>query len=206
MVAHERLVRPSALDQCAKHADEKREVAAGVHIEPVIGEPGAEQRALRDRRHPVPFEAGLPECVDHRDLGAVGLGVMEVLRGHRLVVGGVRSEQHDQIGMQPIGVAAGRRAIAERPLHRGGRRRVTQARRVVDVVGAEEARRLLRRVVHLVGDAARGEIEGDTRRIGRLQLLSDPIERFLPGRDEKPGFATAAQQRLRQASQRAELL
>ena len=53
---------------------------------------------------------------------------------------------------------------AERLLQRARRRRVTHARRVVDVVRADEARRLLRGVVHLVGDAARGEVEAERGR------------------------------------------
>ena len=38
--------RASRSTQRAQHADEEREVAAGVDVEPVIGEPRAEERAL----------------------------------------------------------------------------------------------------------------------------------------------------------------
>jgi hypothetical protein len=80
--------------------------------------------------------------------------MVQVLGRHRLVVGDVRSEEDDQVGVEPVGIAAGGRAVAERGLHARGGRRVTEARRIVDVIGAEEPRRLLRGVIDLVGDAA----------------------------------------------------
>src|SRR5947199_97198 len=44
-LAHERLVHAVRLDERAKDADEKREIAAGVDVEPVVGERRAEERA-----------------------------------------------------------------------------------------------------------------------------------------------------------------
>ena len=62
---------PPRLDERPKHADEKREVAARVHVEPVIGQRRAEQRASRDRRHPVPPQPRLTIRIDDGDLRAV---------------------------------------------------------------------------------------------------------------------------------------
>ncbi len=63
----------AVLDEGAQGADEEGEVSAGVDTEPVIRERGAEQRALRDRWHPVAFEPRLAERIDDRDLGAAPL-------------------------------------------------------------------------------------------------------------------------------------
>ena len=97
-LAHEGLVDAAALDQRPQHADEEREIAARVHVEPVVGEARAEQRARRDRRHPVPLQARLAVRVDDGDLRAALLGVMQVLGRDRLVVGDVGAEEDDQVG------------------------------------------------------------------------------------------------------------
>ncbi len=135
--------------------------------EELIGHPRAEQRALDVRRHPVALEPGLPERVDHRDLGAALLACqVQVLHEHRLVVGDVGAEQHDEVGVEDVRVAS---VVAATPIacfSAPRRRGVADARGVVDVVRAQEARRLLGRVVDLVGDAARGQVEGQPLRVG----------------------------------------
>ncbi len=83
---------------------------------------------------------------------------------------------------------------------------MAEARGVVDVVGAEEARRLLRRVVHLVGEAARREIEGHAGWIDVAQFAGDDVERFIPGGNEKTGFTAPADHRFRQPAQLTKLL
>ena len=205
-LAHERLVHAVRLDERAKDADEKREIAAGVDVEPVVGERRAEERAGGDRRNPVALEPRLAVRVHDRNARAVLLRVVEVLRRHRLVVGGVRSEQHDEIRVQPVHVAARGRAVAERRLHRGGGCGVAEPRGVVDVVRAEEARRLLRRVVDLVRDPARGEIERGAPRIGRAQRGADAIERLVPRDDAEAAVAAAAHHRLPEAAERAQIV
>ncbi len=124
-----------------QHAVDERDVATDVHREEVVGHLGAEHRALDVARHPVALEPGLAQRVDHHDLRAALAGEVEVLHEDRLRVGDVGAEQHDQIGVDHVGVGAGRRGDPDRALQRGRRRRVAHARRVVDVVGAEEPRR-----------------------------------------------------------------
>ena len=88
-----------------------------------------------------------------------------------------------EVALDHVGVRAGGRGDADRRLQRGGRRRVAHAGGVVDVVGAEEARDLLRDVVDLVRDAARGEVDakpvrrrsrGCARRRGRAPRPTRP--------------------------------
>ena len=67
----ERLVDAAALDQRQQHAEQEREVAAGVHLEPVVGQRRAEERALGDRRNPVALEPRLAVRVHDGDLRAV---------------------------------------------------------------------------------------------------------------------------------------
>ena len=168
--AYEAFVDPAECEERTEHADEKREVAAGVHVEPMVGDRSPAQRALRDRRNPVAFEPGLAVGIDDRDLRAVLLGVVQVFHRDRLVVRDVRPEQDDQVGVEPVDVAAGRGAIPERRLHRRRRCGVAEARGIVDVIGAEEPRRLLRGVVDLVGDAARRQIERQPIRVDAAKL------------------------------------
>ena len=158
-----------------------------------VGESRAEDRALGDRRHPVPLEARFAHRIDDGDLGAALLGVMEVLRRDGLVVRRVRPEEHDEVGAEPVDVAARRRAVAERRLHRDGRGRVTEPRGVVDVRAAVRARHLLRDVVDLVRDAAGRQVERRARRIDGAEPGSRDVNRLVPrDRPETPVAARAA--------------
>ena len=56
------------LEQGLQHADEEGQVAAGVDVEPVVGQRGAEEGAARDRRHPVARQARFAQRIHHRDL------------------------------------------------------------------------------------------------------------------------------------------
>ena len=58
------------LEQRLQRADQKRQVAARVDAEPVIRQLRAEQRALGDRRDPVPLEPRFAQRIDDGDLGA----------------------------------------------------------------------------------------------------------------------------------------
>ena len=77
----------SSAEQDLEHAVQEREVAAGVHREPVVRDARAEQRGLGHRGHPVAREPGLVVRVDDRHVRAVLPRVVEVLHGDRLVVG-----------------------------------------------------------------------------------------------------------------------
>ena len=125
---------------------------------PIVGDLRAEERAVR--RSTAPSTSSCPA----RDSGFTSttfvpsfLRLVEILRRDRLIVGRVRAEEDDQVGAVPILVAA--RAWRRRrsmPSSRAGGR-MAEARGVVDVVRAEEARHFLRHVIDLVRDAARGE-------------------------------------------------
>ena len=121
-------------EQHLEHAVEEREVAAGVHREELVGHLRAEHRALDVARHPVAIEPRLAQRVDHRDLRAALARQVQVLHEHRLPVGDVGAEQHDEIAVDHVGVRARGRGDADRLLQRRGRRRVADARGVVDVV------------------------------------------------------------------------
>ena len=56
--AHEVLVDAAALDERTQHADKEREIAAGMDVEPVVGDRSAPDRTARDRRNPVAFRPG----------------------------------------------------------------------------------------------------------------------------------------------------
>ena len=203
--ANESLVDAAAIDQRQQHAEQERQVPSGVHLEPVVGDRRAAQRALGNRRNPVALEPRLAKRVHDGDLRAVALGVMQVLGRHRLVVGDVRSEQHDEVGVKPVGIAARGGRMAQRRLHRHGRRGVTEARGVVDVVRPEEPRGLLRGVVHLVGDAAAGQVERHPLRVDGSRLVRDAVQGVVPAHHAEAAFARAPQHRLGQAAQRAQL-
>ena len=91
-------------------------------------------------------------------------------------------------------------ADADRLLQRGGRRRVAHPRRVVDVVGAEEARDLLRDVVRLVGDAARGEVDREAVGCRGADAIGDQVERLVPRDPGEAGLAGAPHHRVRAAA------
>ena len=158
-----------------------------------------------DRRNPVPFETRLAVRVDDGDPGAVVLRVMQVLRGHRLVVRHVGSEQHDEIGLQPIRIAARRGAVAEHLFHRDGRGGMAQARGVVHVIGPHETRELLRRVVRLVGEPSRRQVHRESRRVDRAQLVGYPVQRLVPRDAVEARLAARSHHRVRKPAELAQL-
>ena len=70
---------------------------------------------------------------------------------------------------------------------------MAEPRRIINVRAAQKARRFLGRIVALVRDAARGQVERGPRRIDRPQLFRDAIERLVPGRNQKSGLAAPPQ-------------
>ncbi len=126
---------------------------------------------------------------------------MEVLRGDGLVVGDVRSEEHDQVGAEPVAVAASRGSMAEHALHGRSRGGMAEARRIVHVARSEEASRFLRGVVGLVRDPPRGQVEGDTIRIGLAKARAREIERLVPGDDPETLLARPPHHGLGQAAE-----
>src|SRR5581483_7732095 len=63
VLADEWLVDGVGFDQRAEDAGQEGEIAAGGDVEPAVRDGGAEQRARRNGRHPVPIEPRLAERV-----------------------------------------------------------------------------------------------------------------------------------------------
>ncbi len=187
--------------QCAV---EERNVAALGDGEPVVGEVRAEEGAARVRRHPVALHARFEVGIDEDDLRAAAPGLEQVLGGDRLVVGRVRAEEDNDVGVEPVGITAGRGGDADHLFHRRGRGRVAKARGVVDVVGAEEARGFLRHVVDLVGHAAGGDEKGEALRIGAAEARAQTGVHFVPRDAGEAALAAPAHHRVRQPAELAQ--
>src|SRR5665213_3628279 len=82
---------------------------------------------------------------------------------------------------------------------------MTKAGGVIDVVRAQKARRLLRHVINLIGNAARGEKESDPPRGAVPNATRDAAVGFIPGDAPKSLLAALAQKGEREASQFAQL-
>ncbi len=198
-------VAPAVVDHLFHHAGQEGEVSAAVDLEEAVGDPRPEQGALRNRRNPVALHAGLPVRIDADHLGPRALGVVEVLHRDRLVVGGVRADEDDQVGADPVAVGAGRGSDPERFAQSVGARRVADARGVVDRPRAERAPGLLRRIVGLVRHPSAGQEGGDPLRGGGADPRCDQIERHVPARLGEPGLAGMADHRVGQTAELAQL-
>ena len=87
--------------------------------------------------------------------------VEHALEQHRMAPGGVRADEHDQVGLVEVLVAAGHRVGAEGAAVAGDRRRHAQPRIGVDVGRADEALHQLVGDVIVLGQQLAGEIERD---------------------------------------------
>src|SRR5207253_1088601 len=96
-----------------------------------------------------------------RDLRALLLRVIQVLRRHRLIVRHIGTEEHDEVAADPIRVGTGRGGDPDGLLEARRARGMTGPARVVDMVRAEEPRRFARDVVRFVRHAAGGHEEGE---------------------------------------------
>ena len=130
---------------------------------------------------------------------------MQVLGHHRLVVGRVGAEEHDQIRAVQILVATGCRCDTDRCLHRRGRWRVAETCGIFDVVCAKKTSHLLSHIIHLVGDPARSHEERQALGINILQFVGKQAVRFIPGDAGETLLALAAQHRIRQSAQFSKL-
>ena len=83
--------------------------------------------------------------------------------------------------------------------------RMAQARSVIHVVGAKEARGLLRHVVDLVRHPARGAEEGHAAGIGLPETAGRTGNRIVPGDPPETARASLAEHRIREAAHFAEL-
>src|SRR5690606_14959864 len=106
--------------------------------------------------------------------------VVDVLGGHRLVVGQVGPDEDQQIGSDPVGVGNGGRSVADRLFQADGAGGVTQAGRIVDVVGTQEAGHFIGGEVNFVGQTPGSEEEGQPFRIDLTDPLCGQIQRLIP--------------------------
>ena len=195
---------PGEVEQSLHRAIQEGEIPTSVDGEPVPRQVRAEDRARGNRGHPVALETRLAIRVDDRDLGAPLHGMVEVLDGHRLVVRHVRAEEHDQVGVEPVPVGVRCRAVTVGSVEGDRRCGVAEAGGGVDVGRAEEPGGLLRHVVGLVGNAARGQEEGRARGIAFAdggEPRGRDLDRLGPGDAPETGLAGAPDHRVRQPPQ-----
>ena len=124
--------------------------------------------------------------IDHHDLGAALAPVLDhALEQHRMAPGGVRADEHDEIGGVEIVVGAGHGVGAEGAAMAGHRGRHAQPRIGVNVGRADEALHQLVGDVIVLGQELAGKIERD--RVGAvalddaLEAVGDAVERVGPG-------------------------
>ena len=201
----EAAVHQAPLDHVLERAVEEADVAAHVDEEVAVGDLGAKQRALHIRRHPVALHPRLAVGVDHRDLGARLLGVVEVLHRHRLVVGHIRADEHDQVAADPVAVRTRRGGHAERALEPKGARRVADPGGVVDRVGPHRPHGLLRGEVGLVRRAPAGQVDAQPLGGAGADALGDQVEGLVPAGPGEARLAPAAHHRVGEAAEVAQL-
>ncbi len=78
------------------------------------------------------------------------------------------------------------------------------AGRVVDVVRTQIARDLLRCVIGLVRQTARGQVDPDPLGCGGADPRGYEVERVVPAHAAEPDVAAAAEHRVRKATERAQ--
>jgi len=153
VIANEVFVHPVVCDQDFQHARQERDVAALGNGEPVIRDVSAEKRAAERGRYPVSFHARLQIRIHQRHFCAKPFGFMQIFCRHRLVVGRIRAEEHDQVRSIPVLVTARRRGDTDGMFHSSGAGRVAETGCVVHIVRPEEARDLLRHVIDFIRDS-----------------------------------------------------
>ena len=164
----------------------------GAIAESVVGEVDQQAREQRrvgpwpDAEEQVGFLRGLgPARIDDDELGAAALlGVGHAAEQDRVAPRGVGADQHDQVGLIEILVAARHRVGAKRPAVGRHGARHAQPRIGVDVGRADEALRELVGDVVILGEELPGEVEGNRFRAvflgDRAELSHDRVEGRIP--------------------------
>jgi hypothetical protein len=163
------LVLPAVLEDVPEHAPDERDVGAAAEAH-IFG--GVRRRPREARIH-------------HHHVGAVDLLAGEdVLHRDRMRLGGVGADEHHRLGVADVVVGVGLRAVAPDIGDAGDCGRVTDARLVVDRIGAPERGELAHQIGGFVGELRRSEpVDG----IGagllahRHHLVADFLDRLLPG-------------------------
>ena len=159
----ERLVNKTLGHHHMRHGIDDRYVRAWVELEVVIG---------RDVRRANKVDAAR---VDDDELGALAQPLLHSRGEHRMPVGGVRADHHDDVGLRDRLEVLGAGRLTERLLEPVTRRRVADPRAGVDVVVAERgAHHLLDDVDLFVGAARRGDAADRARAVLGLDLEHPP--------------------------------
>ena len=176
-----------------------------MNLEVIVGDLGAEQRALGDRGNPVAVQARLLIGIDDEDLGSGLFGVVQILGGYRLVVGQVGADQNHQVSADPVRVGTGGGGTAYGSAKSGGAGCMADTGAGIDMIGAEEARDFLVGIVGLVGEPARGHVPGQALGIDFAQDRSDASDGFVPGDDAEALVALGPHHGRGQASHLSQL-
>ena len=172
-LADELLILPAVLEDVPHDPPDDGDVGARAHADVI--------RRVRRR----PGEAR----IDDDDVRAVGLlARQDVLERDRMRLGRVRPHEDDGLGVADVVVAVGHGAVAPCVRHSRDRRRVADARLVVDVVGAPERRELAEQIRALVRELGRAEqidAVGPAGLADRQHLVADLVDGLVP-RDADP--------------------
>ncbi len=182
-------VEPPAIAHMREQSGEQSDVAVG-----------------RDREMEIGALGGLGAArVDHHQLGAARRPRrLDPLPDHRMAPGGIRSDQHDQVGGIEIVIAARHDILAERTNMRRHRACHAEPRIGVDIGGADKALHQLVGDVIILGQHLARSVEGDA--VGAIfgdrrgEALRDMVERVVPA-----GLA-GADHRVKQAAFEADRL
>jgi len=154
------------------------------------------------------FGHGGSSRIDDDQPGAAVDRLVDLPHQDRVALGGVRSDDEDEVGPRQIGDGVGHRAAAQGLDHGDGGRGVAEPRAVVHVVGPESgADQPLEEVILLVRAFGRGEPPDRVGAVpvrGLPQLAGGQRDRLVPG-DRAEGI-TVPQQRLRQTVGRGDKL
>ena len=164
----ELLVFPAVVEDVVQHAPDHRNVgtAAESHI---LGRMRCRAREPR---------------IEHEDVGAVDfLARQNVLKRNWMRFGSIRSHEDDGLRITDIVVGVRHRAIAPGVCNTRDRGRVTDARLVVDRIGAPERRELAEQVAAFVGELRRSK---QVDRVGAglgadlEHLVADLVDGLIP--------------------------
>ena len=165
---NEFLVLPAVLEDVPEHPVDRWNVSAGPHPHIFGGVRGGTRQAR----------------IDGDEVRAVELlAFKQVLQGDRMRFRGIAAHDHERLGVADVVVAVGHRTVAPGIGHAGDRRRMTDARLVIDVIGPPVRREFPEQIGALVGELGGPE---PIDRVGAGlaangdELVADLIDRLLP--------------------------
>ena len=164
----ELLVFPAVVEDVVQHAPDHRDVGAAA--EPDIF--GGMRRGAGEAR------------VEHEHVGAVDfLAGQDVLQGHRMRFGGIRSHEDHGLRIPDVVVGIRHRAVAPGIGDAGDGGRMADAGLVIDGVGAPERRELAEQIGAFIGEFRRAEqIDGIGAGLGAdlEHLVADLVDGLVP--------------------------